>query len=150
VQKLQRLAQRLQEQLAAAERGRDDAAEQLFAALQQRDALQRELGSVESLKQQRQELERKVDVALELLGERNERIEQLEDDIVDMKRIFREQLEECAQQLVVALAAGGAAGAAGSGGGSQGGRASGGGGAPLPPARGMSKVGSWVEQVSDE
>jgi chromosome segregation ATPase len=133
-QKLQRLAQRLQEQLAAAERGRDDASEQLFAALQQRDALQRELGSAEGARQQRQELERRVDVALELLGERNERIEQLEDDIAEMKGIFREQLEECAQQLAAALGAPG-----------------GGGGPPPPaPARGMSKVGSWVEQVSDE
>ncbi len=32
-------------------------------------------------------------------GERNERVEQLEEDIEDMRRIFHEQLEVCVDQL---------------------------------------------------
>jgi TATA element modulatory factor 1 TATA binding len=44
-------------------------------------------------------------VALELLGERNERVEQLETDVVEMKSIFREQLSLAADQLAAALEA---------------------------------------------
>lgn len=32
---------------------------------------------------------RQVDLALEIIGERNEKIEELQDDIADMKAIFR-------------------------------------------------------------
>ena len=38
-------------------------------------------------------------MALELLGERNERIDQLEDDIRDMKHIFHSQLSSLVDQL---------------------------------------------------
>ena len=38
-------------------------------------------------------------MALELLGERNERIDQLEDDILDMKQIFHTQLSALVDQL---------------------------------------------------
>lgn len=38
-------------------------------------------------------------IALELLGERNERVEQLELDIVEMKEIFHQQLEIAVEQL---------------------------------------------------
>lgn len=45
------------------------------------------------------EFEEHHGVALELLGERNERVEQLELDIVEMKDIFHQQLEVCVEQL---------------------------------------------------
>ena len=41
-------------------------------------------------------------MALELLGERNERVDQLEDDILEMKGIFHAQLELMADQLSMA------------------------------------------------
>lgn len=40
-----------------------------------------------------------LDVAVEIIGERSLRIEELEDDIADMKAIFHAQLEEAVQQL---------------------------------------------------
>ena len=46
-----------------------------------------------------QEQQEKYDTALELLGERNERVDQLEDDIAEMKRIFHEQISLMADQL---------------------------------------------------
>jgi hypothetical protein len=47
-------------------------------------------------------IQAKHSMALELLGERNERIEQLEEDVAEMKRIFREQLSVAADQLLEA------------------------------------------------
>ena len=49
-----------------------------------------------------QEWEAKYDMALELLGERNERVDQLEDDIREMKGIFHAQLGLMADQLSMA------------------------------------------------
>ena len=49
-----------------------------------------------------QDWEAKYDMALELLGERNERVDQLEDDILEMKSIFHAQLGLMADQLSMA------------------------------------------------
>ena len=46
-----------------------------------------------------QEQEARYEMALELLGERNETIDQLEDDIRDMKHIFHSQLSSLVDQL---------------------------------------------------
>ena len=41
----------------------------------------------------------RYETALELLGERNERVDQLEEDIAEMKQIFHDQLSMMADQL---------------------------------------------------
>lgn len=46
-----------------------------------------------------QELHERFDMALELLGERNELVESLEMDILEMKEIFHAQLQEAVDQL---------------------------------------------------
>lgn len=46
-----------------------------------------------------QEQGQRYDTALELLGERNERVDQLEEDIAEMKQIFHEQISMMADQL---------------------------------------------------
>ena len=46
-----------------------------------------------------QELEKRYEMALELLGERNEHVDKLEDDIREMKEIFHNQLSLMADQL---------------------------------------------------
>ena len=46
-----------------------------------------------------QELKRRHDMALELLGERNERVEVLEDDVREMKHIFHTQLSSLVDEL---------------------------------------------------
>lgn len=45
-----------------------------------------------------------VDLSLEIIGERNEKVDELEADIADMKAIFREQLEVAVEQLAEARA----------------------------------------------
>jgi hypothetical protein len=43
-----------------------------------------------------------LDVAVEIIGERSLRIEELEEDISDMKAIFHTQLNEAAKKLAAA------------------------------------------------
>lgn len=43
-----------------------------------------------------------LDVAVEIIGERSLRIEELEDDIADMKAIFHAQLDEAVHKLAAA------------------------------------------------
>lgn len=52
-----------------------------------------------------QDLQHRYTMALELLGERNERVEQLEEDINEMKQIFHTQLDLMSQQLNVQTSA---------------------------------------------
>ncbi|KAF5832649.1 hypothetical protein DUNSADRAFT_11394 [Dunaliella salina] len=97
--KLQRTVELLQRRMLAAERARDTAAEQLCRAFQHADALQASMSSTEQLRQQLADMEKRCDVALEIIGERNERVEQIEEDLKDCRTIFHEQLEECVRQL---------------------------------------------------
>jgi hypothetical protein len=60
-------------------------------------------------------------VAVELLGERSLRIEELEADISEMKAIFQAQMDEAAHQLDRLQRAASGAAAAGGPGGSSGG-----------------------------
>ena len=50
-----------------------------------------------------QETRRRLEICLELIGERNERIEELEDCVAEMKAIFRSQLSLAADQLAAAI-----------------------------------------------
>lgn len=43
-----------------------------------------------------------LEVAVEIIGERSLRIEELEEDIADMKGIFHTQLDEAAKRLAAA------------------------------------------------
>ena len=95
----------LQQQLRLAETGRDVANEQLvraLAAAERAPVLEAEV----------QEARRRLDVALEVLGERQDQIEALEEDVRDMKAIFHEQLSIAADQLVAARSATGTGAAA--------------------------------------
>ena len=46
-----------------------------------------------------QEQQQRYNTALELLGEKNEKVDQLEEDIAEMKQIFHEQISVMANQL---------------------------------------------------
>ncbi|GIL44139.1 hypothetical protein Vafri_1669 [Volvox africanus] len=89
----------LQSRLLAAEAAREGAAEALCTAMQRADAAANGAAEANLLRQQLAETTAKVDFLLELLGERNELIEQLQEDIKEMKDIFWKQLEECVAQL---------------------------------------------------
>ncbi|KAF8062760.1 CRTISO2 [Scenedesmus sp. PABB004] len=99
-------------------RGRDAAArcrgEQLFEAVTRADAAAADAAAARA---EHRALEDKLGVALEIIGERALRIEELQADVAEMKEIFRAQLQEAAAQLEAAQRATDAGAAAGGGGG---------------------------------
>ncbi|MEW5302309.1 MAG: hypothetical protein WDW36_005109 [Sanguina aurantia] len=110
--------------LRLSEHARDDAAEQLLRAMQRADAAEAGAAAAEGATREAAALRAKVDVALELLGERNERIEAMEEDISDMRAIFHSQLEVCVGQLNSLMSTAAAAAAAASHSGPQQGQSS--------------------------
>ena len=56
------------------------------------ETFKEKLSSMETLKTELLELDEKYNTVLELLGEKEERIEELNQDIVDMKEAFRAQI----------------------------------------------------------
>ncbi|KAK9807806.1 hypothetical protein WJX72_009986 [[Myrmecia] bisecta] len=89
----------LEARLAAMEETAARAHEELLLACQRADAVQQEAQRCRELEAAVQAAAAKCAMALELLGERNERVEQLEEDIRDMKAIFHEQLSFMTDQL---------------------------------------------------
>lgn len=65
---MQRTVELLQQRLRAAEKARDDAAEQLCSAIQRADSAEADAKSARDLMRQLKDMEAKVNVALELLG----------------------------------------------------------------------------------
>lgn len=57
------------------------------------------------------ELQQRYAAAVELVGERDEQLEELAADLADVKALFRRQLEELLGQLAAATSGGGALGA---------------------------------------
>lgn len=92
----------LTSQLAEMQRQRDYHAEELCHAIERADAAETDASAARELKQEEAVIQGKLNICLEILGERNEKIEQLQDDIRDMKRIFHEQLNLCVDQLTAA------------------------------------------------
>jgi len=64
---------------------------QLLTAL---SSSEKKAGMVPRLETALKEYQYRLSLALELLGERNERIQELEEDVGEMKRIFHQQLEQ--------------------------------------------------------
>lgn len=89
----------LRKRTALAESAAEAARAELSSAAQRAESAQLDAERYQSLHQAFQDQEAKLHMALELLGERNERIDQLEDDIRDMKHIFHTQLSSLVDQL---------------------------------------------------
>jgi hypothetical protein len=94
----------LQQQLRLAESARDASNEQLVVALEAAERSRITAEHAAKLEKQLSLVTGKLDVALEVLGEKNERVEVLEEDIRDMKAIFHDQLAIAADQLADARA----------------------------------------------
>lgn len=90
----------LQQQLRMAETARDASNVQLVRVLAAAEESRAAAARTVSLEAELAETKKRLDVALEVLGERNERVEMLEEDIKDMKEIFHQQLAVAADQLV--------------------------------------------------
>ncbi|EIE21880.1 hypothetical protein COCSUDRAFT_47970 [Coccomyxa subellipsoidea C-169] len=89
----------LEKRVAAAEAAADGAREELLRACERAEAAAAAVAQCDQLERELKEARARYDMALELLGERNEHVDKLEDDIREMKDIFHTQLSLMADQL---------------------------------------------------
>nr|XP_028964199.1 golgin candidate 5-like [Malus domestica] len=78
--------------LASMESIRDSLAEELVKMTEQCEKLRAEAGMLPGMRAELEALRRRHSAALELMGERDEELEELRADIVDLKEMYREQV----------------------------------------------------------
>ncbi|XP_062008397.1 golgin candidate 5 [Rosa rugosa] len=78
--------------LASMESIRDSLAEELVKMTEQCEKLRAEAGMLPGIRAELDALRRRHSAALELMGERDEELEELRADIVDLKEMYREQV----------------------------------------------------------
>jgi len=91
--------QSLKLQLAAVERSRDTLAEEMVRLTDQTQKLKKEVANNPVLQRKVEELQLKQDLLLDLLGEKEERVDELEADIEEVKTVYRAQVDALAEQL---------------------------------------------------
>lgn len=89
----------LQLQLKMATKTRDEMADELMNVTNQCEELKSQLSGAESVSNQLKELEDKYNTVLVILGEKTERVTELEADVSEAKEVFKAQLEELVKQL---------------------------------------------------
>lgn len=89
----------LQDQLARLEATRDSLAEELVASAGAEDAAASAKAELEQAQWERQHVEQQLAAATEMLGEKDERLEELRNDLMDVKHLYKDQIEFMIEQL---------------------------------------------------
>ncbi|KAI3716331.1 hypothetical protein L6452_23592 [Arctium lappa] len=87
--------------LASMESIRDSLAEELVKMTGECEKLRSEVGEVGGMKAELEALRKRHSAALELMGERDEELEELRADIVDLKEMYREQVNILVNKIQV-------------------------------------------------
>ena len=87
-----RVVEMLRKQVDSLKQDRDRAQSEVTSALERAQAAEASAREATSLQVRAAELDGQLAAAFLLIGERNERVAQLEDDLAEVKRIFREQV----------------------------------------------------------
>ncbi|XP_038713716.1 golgin candidate 5 [Tripterygium wilfordii] len=87
--------------LASLESIRDSLAEELVKLTAQCEKLQAEATMLPGIRAELEALRRRHSAALELMGERDEELEELRADIVDLKEMYREQVNMLVNQIQI-------------------------------------------------
>ncbi|KAM0020252.1 putative TATA element modulatory factor 1, TATA binding protein [Helianthus debilis subsp. tardiflorus] len=95
--------------LASMESIRDSLAEELVKMTAECEKLRSEVSQLPDMKAEMEALRRRHAAALELMGERDEELEELRADIVDLKEMYREQVNTLVNKLQVLSSSIGAA-----------------------------------------
>ncbi|KAH8946192.1 hypothetical protein BDL97_12G080700 [Sphagnum fallax] len=85
--------------LAALESTRDSLAEELVKATTQCEQLRSEASLIPGMKAELESLRQRHTSALELMGERDEEVEELRADLSDVKQMYREQIDMLVSQI---------------------------------------------------
>lgn len=72
---------------------RDEAREEVVALMREMEAKRSQEGKVEELEARLVDMDGRYQTTLEMLGEKTERVEELEGDVKDLKKIYRELVE---------------------------------------------------------
>ena len=94
-----RAVEMLRQQVDSLKRDRDRAQSEVSSALERAQAAETAAREANSMKDQIAELQGQQTAAFLLIGERNERVAQLEDDLAEVKRIFRDQVAVMVEQI---------------------------------------------------
>ncbi|KAJ0515176.1 putative TATA element modulatory factor 1, TATA binding protein [Helianthus annuus] len=95
--------------LASMESIRDSLAEELVKMTAECEKLRSEVSQLPAMKAEMEALRRRHSAALELMGERDEELEELHADIVDLKEMYREQVNVLVNKIQVLSSSIGAA-----------------------------------------
>lgn len=83
-----------QTQLQSTTQSRDELSEEVLQLTVEMENLRKENMKMQGLEKQLRELEERYHASLELLGERTEQVEELKQDIADLKEMYRNQIVE--------------------------------------------------------
>ncbi|ORZ09254.1 TATA element modulatory factor 1 TATA binding-domain-containing protein [Absidia repens] len=88
-----------QTQLQIATQSRDELSDELATMSQEMETLRDECRKMNSLQKEHDDINRRYQASLELLGERTEQVEELRADIADVKDMYRTQIVEMVQKI---------------------------------------------------
>mmetsp|Transcript_7272 Transcript_7272/g.13648 ORF Transcript_7272/g.13648 Transcript_7272/m.13648 type:complete len:967 (+) Transcript_7272:118-3018(+) len=91
--------QLLQQQVSSLEQTRLNLAEELVKAASKMDEAENCIDEVTRLKAELEQLKIRHFSALELMGERDEQVEELQSDLADLKQMYREQVDSLVKRL---------------------------------------------------
>lgn len=86
--------QAVQQQLAAKEKALQNIAEEVVRLTGEVDRLKEELGDSPQTKKQLEEIQKRHDTLMILFGEREERVQELEQDLADVNTMYKEQIND--------------------------------------------------------
>jgi chromosome segregation ATPase len=93
VRKLESEKATFRDELTRLSQQRDDARNEVVSLMREIEEKQSEGGKVEKLEREIKALRERYEASLEMLGEREEEVEELRGDIVELKRIYKELVE---------------------------------------------------------
>ncbi|KAL2613094.1 hypothetical protein R1flu_024786 [Riccia fluitans] len=99
VRRFQGEVQQLHKDLKAAQLARDHASEDLLNVTEKLNKLRKESATAVKLRTELEELKRRHDMALVIIGEQNEKADELEADMADVKALYREQMNLLISQV---------------------------------------------------
>jgi len=89
----------LQSQIASLEKTKSTLEDELVKFTTRNDELASQVNELQGLRVQMAELSQRYTLALEMMGEKEEMLEELKADLIDTKSLYREQINELTLQL---------------------------------------------------
>ncbi|CAM6106145.1 unnamed protein product [Calypogeia fissa] len=99
VRRLQGEVAQLHKDLKAAQSARDHASEDLLKATEKLNTLEKDIASAPKVRKELEELKKRHEMALVIIGEMNEKSDELEADMSDVKTLYREQMNLLISQI---------------------------------------------------